>query len=189
MSYTEIYGFNKEGFAYSEADVKNAHRGAMAIWSILENRYLPQYRPSYVPSYISDEELERYCHYKPARTSAFMDENAMKEVWNLVDDERLKDCEKIALASTFDHVIINKDDFPRLINAFREFEGQTSLKEQADIIEKMLTDENCIAVGFNQTSVNGDTWTNLGGFDEEVEECIPYNILTGDKHWELFNDK
>jgi hypothetical protein len=52
----------------------------------------------------------------------------------------------------------------------------------------MLNDENCIAVGFNQTSVNGDTWTNFGGYDEEKEEYIPYNILTGNKHWELFKE-
>lgn len=37
-------------------------------------------------------------------------------------------------------------------STFREFEGETSLKEQADIIEKMLHDRNCIAVGFNQSS-------------------------------------
>lgn len=189
MSYTEIFGFNKEGFAYGEADVKNAHRGAMAIWRILEERYLPQYRPSYIPSYIPDEKLEDFCHFKPSRCGAFTDGEAMKEVWNLVDDDRLKVCEKIAMASTFDHVIIKKENLLKLITAFREFEGQTSLKEQADIIEKMLAKEDCIAVGFNQTSVNGDTWTNIGGYDEDADEVIPYNILTGDKHWELFEDK
>ena len=75
---------------------------------------------------------------------------------------------------------------PKLISAFKEFEGNTSLKEQADIIEEMMKDENCIAVGFNQTSVNGDTWLNFGGYNEENDEPISYNILTGNKHWELF---
>lgn len=95
---------------------------------------------------------------------------------------------KVALASTFDNVIIKKENMPKLISAFREFRGETSIKEQADIIEKMLNDENCIAVGFNQTSVNDDTWTNFGGYDEEKDEEIPYNILTGERHWELFSD-
>jgi hypothetical protein len=188
MSYTEIYGFDKEGNAYMENEVKNAHRGAMAIWNILEERYLPAYRPSYVPSYIPDSKVEEFCYCRPTRCSAMMDRDAMKEVWNLINDDRLKECEQIALASTLDYVIIKKENFPELIAAFRQFEGNTSLNEQADILEKMLNDENCIAVGFNQTSVNGDTWANFGGYDEKKEEYIPYNILTGNKHWELFKE-
>jgi hypothetical protein len=188
MSYTEIYGFDKEGNAYCEAEVKNAWRGAMAIWNTLEKKYLPKYRPSYVPSYISDDNVEGFLGYKPSRLTAMMDDKAMKEVWGLANDSRLKDCERIALASTFDRVIIKRENMLRLISAFREFDGETSLKAQADLIEKMLNDENCMAVGFNQTSVNGDTWSNFGGYDDEKDEEIPYNIFTGDKHWELFEE-
>ncbi|WP_041272397.1 hypothetical protein [Desulfitobacterium hafniense] len=188
MSYTEIYGFSTSGDAYLYGEVKNAWRGGMAIWNILEERYLPQYRPSYVPNYIPDDRVEDYLHYKPSRCGACMDDGAMKEIWKLFDDERLKDCEKIALASTFDRVIVIKENLPKLVAAFREFDGQTSLKEQADIIEKMVEDDDCIAIGFNQTSVNSDTWANFGGYDEETDEYLPYNILDGDKHWELFSD-
>jgi len=188
MSYTEIFGFDKEGNAYGQADIRNAWRGGMAIWSTLESRYLPAYRPSYVPAYIPDDQIESYCTYKPSRCSA-MEPKAMQGIWDLVRDERLKDCEKIALACTFDHVIIKKEDFSKLIDAFRVFEGETSLKEQADVIEEMLKDDNCIAVGFNQTSVNGDTWINAGPYDEENEESSPYNLFNQTEHWFLFDEK
>jgi hypothetical protein len=36
MSYTEIYAFNKNAQAEFYGEVKNAHRGAMAIWSFFE---------------------------------------------------------------------------------------------------------------------------------------------------------
>lgn len=40
MSYTEIVGFNKEGNTYSQADIRNAFRGAMAIWRAMEENIL-----------------------------------------------------------------------------------------------------------------------------------------------------
>lgn len=40
MSYAEIVGFNKEGDAYSQADIHNAFRGAMAIWRAMEENIL-----------------------------------------------------------------------------------------------------------------------------------------------------
>jgi hypothetical protein len=188
MSYTEIYGFDKKGNAYFQGEVKNACRGAMAVWRILEEKYLPAYRPFFVPVHVPDSMIEQFLGYKPIRCSEVFDDNAMKSIWQLVNDNRLKDYEKIVLASTFDYVIIKKENLPKLISAFRKFEGNTSLKEQADIIEEMMNDENCIAVGFNQTSVNGDTWTNIGGYDTETDEHLPYNIFTDNKHWELFEE-
>jgi hypothetical protein len=189
MSYTEIYGFDKEGNGYLEGEVRNAFRGAHKIWSILEDKYLPLYIPSYLSDRIknlSKEAIIEYLGYTPTRLNAFMDDKAMKEVWDLYHDDRLPNHEQIVLGTTFDYALIKRENFDSVIEAFRKFEGETSLKEQADIIEKMKEDENCIALGFNQTSVNGDTWSNFGGYDEDTDEEIPYNFLTGDKHWFLF---
>jgi hypothetical protein len=111
MSCTEIFGFDKEGNAYLQDEIKNSWRGAMAIWNILEQRYLPQYRPSFIPDYIADEDIEDYCKYKPSRTSAMFDKNAMQEIWDLANDKRLKDNEKIVLSTTFDDLIIKKENF------------------------------------------------------------------------------
>jgi len=37
-----------------------------------------------------------------------------------------------------------------------------------------------IGVCWNQTSVNSNPWTD--GYDEEEDEPIPYNMLTGTRH-------
>ena len=186
MSDTEIFGFNREGNEYKEAEIKNAWRGAMAVWESLEEKYLPQYRPSHTPSFITDEILVSYLQYKPTRMRDFSNEGGMKEVWELANDARLEDYEKVVLATTFDNYIVKKEDFPELVSAFREFGGNNSLAEQADIIEKMYGDENCIAVGFNQTSVNHTCWANSEGIDEESQRYIPYNIIKGTRHIDLF---
>ena len=171
MSRTEIYGFNKDGKAREIGGVQNAFRGAMAVWNILDKKYLPLFEPEW--AMVGGEYLRA------------ADKVAIKEIWGLFKDEKVSIVDRIVLGSTFDKVIVEKENLPELLKAFREFEGETSLKEQADIIEKNM--DRVIAVGWNQTSVNCDTWSNFGGFDEEIDESIPYNILTMDEHWELFS--
>lgn len=190
MSYTEIFGFDKEGNAYAQADIKNAFRGAMAIWNILEKKYLPPYIPEYARRLgaTAYEEAEKILHYKPTRCSSLMEENAMKEIWSLADKKEVSETDRICLFTTFDKCLVKKADIPEVIRAFREFEGETSLKEQADILEIMYMDEDCTAAGWNQTSVNGDTWINSGGYDEENDCSIPYNCLSGDGHYWLFDE-
>jgi hypothetical protein len=188
MSYTEIYGFDQEGAAYLAAEIKNSHRGAMAIWRFLEEKYLPGiYRPSHVPENIPDERIEAYCGYKPTRCNDIMNDKAMKEIWNLYCGDKTTRNDNIVLGTTFDRVIIRKSELPEVIKAFNEFEGETSLKEQAEVLSKMYEDEKCVAVGWNQTSINGSTWVNYG-YNEDTDESIPYNLNKGDIHWFLFDE-
>lgn len=190
MSYTEIVGFDKKGDAYREADVKNAFRGAMAIWRILENRYLPPFVPKYAKKLGINaiEEFERRFNYRPTRCSTIMEDDAMREVWGLFDKKEVSRTDKICIGTTFDHCLVKKENIPEVIKAFREFDGATSLKEQADILEKMYEDENCIAVGWNQTSVSDNQWMYTGDYDKETDEPIPYNCLSGDVHFWLFDE-
>lgn len=190
MSYTEIFGFDKDGNAYSQADVKNAFRSGMAIWNTMEEKYLSPFVPQYARKIgiTTSEECESVLGYKPTRCSSIMGKEAMDEIWGLADRSDVSDVDKICLFTTFDNCLVKKDDIPKVIEAFRSFEGETSLKEQADILEQMYLDEDCIAVGWNQTSVNGDTWANFGGYNEDNDEPIPYNCLTGTKHYWLFDE-
>lgn len=167
MSYTEIVGFNKEGDAYSQADIHNAFRGAMAVWRAMEEKYL---------------------HVGRFSRCVMGSEKDMKEIWDLAGSEKVSDNDKICLASTFDNVVVKKKDFQKVINAFREFDAETSLKEQADVLEEMLADEDCIAVAWNQTSVNENTWLSGGGYDEEKDEYAPYNLFKGEKHQYIFSE-
>ena len=169
MSSTIIYTFDKNGVAHHFADVKNAWRGAMAVWMELEKRHLPPYRTGY------------------SRMAAmFCDEKAVNEIWNLADREDIPLHERIVLYTTFDNCLVKVEDIPNVIAAFRKFGANTSLPEQADLLENLPN--GTIAVGWNQTSVSGEDWSNFGGYDEENDVGIPYNCLTMDKHWWLFDE-
>lgn len=176
MSSTIIYGFNKQGEAFTLGATENAWRGGMAIWRELEERHLPPYY------YRGDR------RHPQSRLTAFFDENAAKEVWNLADRKDIPLHERIVLHTTFDRCLVKTEDIPKVIDAFRKFgcDDYTSLPEQADILEKLPV--GTIAVGWNQTSVTGEDWSNKGGYDEENDEAIPYNCLTMSEHYWLFDE-
>jgi hypothetical protein len=182
MSYTEIYKFKKDGDAQCFAEVKNSWRGAMAVWSHVEKRYLPKF----IPSWAFGDYSREY-----SRTSDMMG-GSIKEIWELASSDKVSEIDKIVLASTFDNVVVMKDDIPKLIEAFRTFEGETSLKEQADLIEDAYkNDDDLIAISWNQTSVNGDAWiSDETAIDEDGDEIyLPYNLLNHKKHWNLFESE
>lgn len=190
MSYTEIFGFDKEGNVYCQANIRNAWRSGMAVWRFLEDKYLPPYIPQYAQhrGATSPEECEKRLGYKPTRCSSAFERGAMDEIWGLADRQDVELTDRICLFTTFDKCLVKRADIQKVIEAFRAFKGDTSLKEQADVLEQMYADENCIAVGWNQTSVNCDTWANFGGYDKDNDTPIPYNCLTGTEHYWLFDE-
>lgn len=175
MSYTEIFKFNSRGKAEGIGETPNAWRGAMAVWNILDEKYLPPFFPKWgTPG-------ETY-----HRTSCDMGTNTIiREIWELANDDRVSDIDKIVLGTTFDNVIVMSKDIPKLVNAFYEFEGETSLKEQAGIIERALADDpKLMAIGWNQTSVCDDAWVVY----DKRDRSRPYNIKKDTKHWSLFEN-
>lgn len=149
MSYTEIYRITKAGNTKLIGEVKNAWRGAMAVWESLEKAYLP-ILPR--PMWLSENDYVERGFWRTS--SPFGD--ALKPIWALSEDKRLSESERICLLSTFDNVLVLKEDLPRLLKAFREFPYDTSLKEQAEVIEAATHDKHLFAICWNQTSVNGD---------------------------------
>jgi len=180
MSYTEIFGFERNGDAVMLGEVRNSWRGAMAVWNYLDEKYLPPFIPDWA---VMPGDAEK-TFYRTADRSQY----AVREIWALIDSGRLSKSEKIVLGTTFDNVVVMKKDFDMLLKAFREFGGETSLKEQADIIEQAIqSDDSIIAVAWNQTSVNSDTWCNHD-YDAVKDEPVPYNILKNNSHWDLFSE-
>lgn len=163
----------------------------MAIWTLLEQRYLPPYRPSFVPAHIPDCGVEAFLGYKPSRTSAmpkgpnYDDFSAQREIWNLADSEAVPLPERIVLSTTFDHMVVRIEEIDQVIKAFRSFGGETSLGEQADILERIKREGVYIAVAWNQTSVCSSPWFIE---NEETEEVVPYNLNLGTKHHFLFDE-
>lgn len=119
-----------------------------------------------------------------SRLTDVLNLDAMKEILELFEKNEVSLVNKIVLGTTFDHVVVKREDMPRLMEAFRAFEGNTSLKEQADIIQAMHESGKWVAVVWNQTSVNADTWDQ---FDYAQDKAEPYNLNRFDKHWFLFD--
>lgn len=183
MSATEIYGFDQDGDAHPVGEVQNAWRGAMAIWAEVERRYLPEYIPEWAKGMPNDF-IQRFHKDGFSRLSDVLNLDAMKEILELFEKNEISLVNKIVLGTTFDHVVVKREDMPRLMEAFRAFEGNTSLKEQADIIQAMYESGEWVAVAWNQTSVNADTWDQ---FDFDEDKAEPYNLNRFDKHWFLFD--
>ena len=178
MTCTEIHGITKNS-AEHIGETKNSWRGAMAVWRILEKKYLPKYVPEWAKTMGGNNKYSRTITMSP---------DDIKEIWDLFKSDKLSELERIVLGSTFDNVLVRVENIDQLLKAFREFEGNTSLKEQAEIIEKTIAENpEIVAIGWNQTSVNGDVWTSAN-FNEEIEEYTGYNLEKDTKHWFLIED-
>lgn len=150
MSYTEIFKFDKQGNSESIEEVHNSWRGSPAIWEFMGNKYC-------------------------GHGASMFDIEKMREIWNLVDNSSVPTTERIVLFTTLDKCLVKKENLEKVIGAFREFEGNTSLSEQADILEELLSDDNCIAIGWHQNSISCEQW-----FD--------YNCLDNTDHYWLFDE-
>lgn len=150
MSCIEIFKFDENGDSEIFGEVNNAWRGSMRVWDILG---------------------EKYCGHG----ASIFDMEQMKAIWNLMDDKTVTHDEKIVLCTTFDKCLVKKEDIPKVIDAFRKFEGNTNLNEQADVLESLYEEPNCIAVGFHQNSISCEQW-----FD--------YNCIQDKEHFWLFDD-
>ena len=103
------------------------------------------------------------------------DVQKMREIWNLADKPDVPTNERIVLFTTLDKCLVKKEHLDKVVSAFREFEGYTSLSEQADILQELLNDDDCIAVGWHQNSISCEQW-----FD--------YNCLKDTEHYWLFDE-
>lgn len=186
MSYTTMTFFSKENGKPSHDDeVHNSWRGAMAVWNYMEEKYLPEFIPEWVKDNPSMHEEGRKYHRLPGGTS-----EQQKEVWEVVNLDTITRQDQIVMMSTFDHVLVKRENIPELLKAFRSTDFPNSLEEQADYIEEAFKDEDIFAVGWNQTSVCCNGWRDVYelGLKPEDEEDIEYNINTMDKHWFLFEE-
>lgn len=150
MSCVEIFKFDKNGNSEEYADVKNAWLSAIAVWEILGNKHC-------------------------GHGVSLFDIEQMRGIWSLVDNKAVPKEERIVLFTTLDKCLVKKEDIPKVIEAFRNFEGNTNLKEQADILKSIFQEDDCIAVGFHQNSCSCEQW-------------YEYNCLKEKEHFWLFDE-
>lgn len=180
MSYVEIYAFDCAGNGHLYGEIKNSWSGAPAVWAYMEEKYLPPF----VPDGMTLEDIQS----DSKKTSRLQSINTMNEIWELVDDPKISEADRIVLFTTLDECLVRKEDIPKVVNAFEEFcasSNNQNLAKQAEILKKAAADPEVIAVGWNQTSINASTWGNKGGYDYERDSSVPYNCLTGTEHYWL----
>ena len=102
MSYTEIYAFGKDGNAHLAGEVHNAWRGSMAVWQIMEKRYLPQF-------YDHGVKTTRMLSGKHGK------DDPAREVWALADNLEIPLHERISMFVTFDDCLVKAEDIPKVV--------------------------------------------------------------------------
>lgn len=183
MSATEIFVANRTGEMVHAYDLRNAWGGGMAIWTSLAQRHLGGLDP-----------------YRGMLSG-------YQEVFDLLKTDRLARWEKIVLLTTCDGALVRAENFIETAEAMEKFaEEYKAMNEgkvfhpaaQAELLRKLhdeIEKEGWQAIGWNQTSVNGDCpW--YGGYEEfpaddeneAGEERVPYNINKDTKHWWVFDD-
>lgn len=175
MSYTEIYLVPQSGGVELYRELRNSWHGAILLWSHLSERYLGE-----------------------SLSLAMMRDGS--RLWNLVKDTRLSRDERIALATTFDRVMVKQEHFRLVADAIDRMIREPNSAghwgnwpAQADALRYLALDSMCFAVAWNQTSVNDDTWTVYEeGKDEEEEyedevDSRPYDLSRDSGHWFLFD--
>lgn len=163
MSYTELFKVNLKGDIEIYQEFHNSHRGAMLVWKNMCERYLPD-------------------------TDFFSLFRDLSPVWALWKNKTVDTSDRIVMAATFDRVMVKKQDLQRVVDAMRSYgeryEDPGTIPQQADAIEKLITDDDCQAICWNQTSVNADAWVTRG----ESEDLQDYNINRDSGHWFLFQE-
>ena len=180
MSCTELYCVDAIGNVIEFDNVHNSHRGAMAVWMEMEEKYLPPYKPSWATGEYAIGKTFYRCH-------GIGNDDEMKKIWKITSDKSVPILDKIVMLSTYDKVMVRTKNIKILIDAFNQFSGETSLKEQAEKIEALLKEDDKVqGIAWNQTSVCCGVWDY---YDDESEESHPYNISIHEKkHWWLFEE-
>lgn len=163
MSYCAIIVFQDNKPArYRE--FHNAWGGHAYIWDRLYNRFLKN----------PDVEYDSWLGNSSA-------------LWDLAKRDDIPLFMRAVHAATFDRAIVDCENLPQFIQHLREFleffgsgDKVCHLKAWADFIQEHLDVQ---AIGFYGTSVSNDLWQK---WDEDKEEEIPYDLSSGDKHFEVY---
>lgn len=156
MSYCELKTINRDGTIETFEEYRNAHGGAPFIWDKLAKKYLG------VDSWIILKDMNR--------------------LWKLLDDDRLEECEKVALLITWDYATLKAKNLDRASKALTQFiELHPSEHEYICHIESWAKDliriksSEVMGTCFYHCSVSEDVWDG-------------YNAKTGKEHFCVYDE-
>ena len=188
MSSTTIHVFGVKGVRVDAVEFRNGHT-APCLWQYLWKKYMA--RPAARSGAYIDSDGAFYMDEQEELPQG--DTPRLSEFWRLHKDQRLSWFERVALRSTYDHIVVRREHFLRVAEAFDAFTaahvpaGATHvwhLPGYAEVLRRLANDEQVLGIGWTQTSVC-DMF--VGKHTDESEELpygeyLPYDLNTRDEH-------
>lgn len=165
MSYCEIVTFERNK-AVTAAEYGNSHGGQPRIWDCLYNKYVKDHRKEH---------------------DSWLFGNT-KALWALADRKDLPLFERAVMAFTFDYATVEKANFKRFAGHLREFVTAYPVPGRVDHLPswaKFFDECTSKAIGLYGTSLSDNPWFE---WDEKKERDVPYNLKSGTKHFEIYED-
>jgi hypothetical protein len=172
MSYSALIAFGEDGLARVDSEYGNGWGSAPVVWNAIERKYHRLFWPDdsilNPPLRGMREELEGLC------------------TWASDHHDKMRWWEWVALQWTYDNALTAGCNLLSVAEALDRFEDAHHAGEGVCHLGKMaarmraLHAANARAVGLWSTSVSNDPWTER---EEEDESPVPYNLLTGTRHW------
>jgi hypothetical protein len=161
MSYCQLLGFRSGGFDVI-AEFKNAHGWTAFVWNYIFKKYIT--KKSKYDSWL----------FEPER------------LWNLEKSERLDECERFVLRSTFDTALVKYDDIGKYIEClsmfYERYNQNDFICHIPDIIEQLKnTGDKYLAIGYYGMSCGGNPWQEE--YDSDSDSYVQYDIETGNSHF------
>lgn len=164
MSTTSLVEF-RTGVAFDCHEFNNSWGGASRIWDSLFTAYIP----------------------KQSEYDNWMTAAGDGRLWKVWSDARLSESERLVYWFSCDNAIVRSKDFAAMAAALRDFVVLHPIVGRVCHLEgyaKVFDECQGDAIGLHTTSVCENPWFD---WDENKEESVPYNLLTGDKHWYVFD--
>jgi len=172
MSYTTLYKVPESGEIQTYKEYGNAFRSAWLVWDTMSKLYLK----------------------KDAVEFMLKGDHAMQPVWDLWKDPSVPESHRIVMASTFDKVMVRRENLERLASAYdaysRAVEDAGHIEAMASDLRELARDETCFAVCWCQTSVSADTWMTPVTCEccGETTDSRMYDVSRDEGHWFLFDE-
>jgi len=171
MSYTTLYKVSQTGKIKTYRDYRNAFRSAWLVWDTMSKLYLG----------------------RDAIEFTLSGDRSLQPVWDLWKDPNVHESHRIVMASTFDRVMVRRENLDRLVLAYDAYadavEDPGHILEMAHALRELAQDEDCLAVCWQQTSVSEDLWiipVTCPTCGQDMDESRPYDINLDNNHWFLF---
>ena len=173
MSYTTMYRVDLPDTLTELAEFRNSHGFGPAVWSAVCARFLGDGMNWLLRASQPDG----------------------GGLWSLWKDPRMPLHWRVALACTFDRVVLDGTRLAEIAGYLRQFAKETAIAGNANhlvsIADELDRIEGAFGVVFHATSVSENPWrewVDANECDDDDGHSITYNFATGDEHFMLMEE-